>query len=144
MSTDIAFFLAPDDRSAAGTHLGGPKSRFTSVTGRHFYADDAVNEWDTYFASPSPDRTFWQRTNWIVPVTNDGSGMFALPARLTSALASADAEELEELADRWSERLRREDGDDMTDDDLLAIVRSVAQLATSAVTTGGSLYCWFY
>ncbi|MDH6130093.1 hypothetical protein [Kitasatospora sp. GP82] len=168
--TDIAFFLAPDG-SAASAHLGGPRPhRFASVRGHYFDAYDAVEEWDTYFVGLSQDlpgrgqtfwqrtrcfvglsrdlrrrgQTFWQQARWIVPVSNDGSGMFALPPRLTRALASAGAEELEELAARWAERLRRLDGDDMTDDDLLAVMQGVARLATSTVTTGGDLYCWFY
>ncbi|WP_329500862.1 hypothetical protein [Kitasatospora herbaricolor] len=34
--------------------------------------------------------------------------------------------------------------DEMTDDDLPALVRAVARLATSAAATGGNLYCWFH
>ncbi|MCX5208067.1 hypothetical protein OG689_01835 [Kitasatospora sp. NBC_00240] len=52
--------------------------------------------------------------------------------------------ELEQLAARWAERLRREDGDEMTDDDPPALVRAVARLATSAAATGGNLHCWFH
>ncbi|MFG2915472.1 hypothetical protein ACGF0D_21620 [Kitasatospora sp. NPDC048298] len=141
MTTSAAFFLAPDDLSAAGVHLGGPQGRFTSMTGRDFYGDDAVDEWGDYFVSLPPDQASWGSIRWIVPMTNDGSGTFAFPPRLTHALAGAGAAELTELAHRWSERLRREDGDDMTDDDLPAIVRAVAQLATIAVAAGGSLYC---
>lgn len=52
--------------------------------------------------------------------------------------------ELEELAGRWTTRLRSEDGDDMTDDDLLAVLQGVARLAASAVSTRGGLYSWSY
>ncbi|MGW6487636.1 hypothetical protein [Streptomyces sp. NPDC055056] len=38
--------------------------------------------------------------------------------------------------------LRTADGDDMTDDDLLAVLQDVARLAASAVSTGGGLYSW--
>ncbi|WP_327381040.1 hypothetical protein [Streptomyces sp. NBC_01207] len=69
--------------------------------------------------------------------------MFALPKRLTRALANASSAELEELAGRWTTRLRSEDGDDMIDDDLLAVLRGVARLAASAVNTGG-LYSWSF
>ncbi|MFE2352048.1 hypothetical protein [Kitasatospora cineracea] len=143
MSTDVAFFLAPDDRTAAGAHRGGPQGRFAAVAGRHFDAEDAVDEWDAFFVGPASEQLFWQRTDWIVPVTHDGSGTFALPPRLTRALAGAGAEELEDLADGWSERLRQEDGEDMTDDDLLALLRAVAGLATRTGPAGGNLYCWF-
>ncbi|MFG3395647.1 hypothetical protein [Streptomyces parvus] len=70
--------------------------------------------------------------------------MFALPKRLTRALGKASSAELEELADRWIARLRSEDGDDMTDDDLLAVLQGVAYLAESAVNTGGGLYSWSF
>lgn len=73
---------------------------------------------------------------------NDGIEVFALPERLTRALAGASPVQLEELADRWSTRLRSEDGDDMTDDDLMAVLQGVARLAVSAVNTGGGLYSW--
>ncbi|MEU5118107.1 hypothetical protein [Streptomyces asoensis] len=64
--------------------------------------------------------------------------------RLTRALAGASAAALDELAGRWSARLRSEDGDDMTDDDLTAVLKGVARLAVSAVDTGGGLYSWSY
>ncbi|KQV11908.1 hypothetical protein ASE03_28770 [Kitasatospora sp. Root187] len=79
-----------------------------------------------------------------MPETHDRSGVFALPPRLTRSLADASPEELEALAARWAERLRSEDGGEMTKDDVPALVRAVAQLAETAVTTGGNLCCFFY
>ncbi|GEK04736.1 hypothetical protein NHG22_24310 [Streptomyces sp. ATE26] len=70
--------------------------------------------------------------------------MLALPKRLTRALANASLAELEELAGRWTARLWSEDGDEMTDDDLLAVLQKVARLAASAVHTGGGLYSWSF
>lgn len=67
-----------------------------------------------------------------------------LPGRLTRALANVGSSELRELAARWTMRLRRADGEDMTDDDPLAILRGVARLAASAVGAGSGLYCWSY
>ena len=75
---------------------------------------------------------------------NDGVEVFALPQRLTRALANASSAELEALAGRWATRLRAEDGDDMTDDDLLTVLQGVARLAASAVNTGGGLYSWSF
>jgi hypothetical protein len=75
---------------------------------------------------------------------NDGIEVFALPVRLTRALANASSSELVELSARWTTRLRRADGDDMTDDDPLAILQGVARLAAAAVNSGGGLYCWSY
>jgi hypothetical protein len=75
---------------------------------------------------------------------NDGIEVFVLPGRLTRALANASSSELLELAARWTMRLKRADGDDMTDDDPLAILQGVARLAASAVSSGSGLYCWSY
>ncbi|MEU5764426.1 hypothetical protein ABZ782_00710 [Streptomyces asoensis] len=74
---------------------------------------------------------------------NDGVEVLALPKRLTCALANASLTELEELAGRWTARLWSEDGDEMTDDDLLAVLQK-ARLAASAVHTGGGLYGWSF
>lgn len=95
-------------------------------------------------APPIEQLLGWSWPEWVVPPLNDGVEVFALPPRLTLALASASPTELEELADRWTARLRSADGDDMTDDDLLAVLRGVSRLAKSAVSTGGGLYSWSF
>jgi hypothetical protein len=64
--------------------------------------------------------------------------------RLNRALANASSSELLELAARWTMRLKRADGDDMTDDDPLAILQELPELAASAVSSGNGLYCWSY
>ncbi|MFG2282481.1 hypothetical protein ACGFNQ_27855 [Streptomyces asoensis] len=151
MAHDIAFFLAPDDAAAAATRLRGPGDAFESVTCRFLEPDTAIAEWDMYFEEPSaetpaPEKLYawrpWPR--YVTAPLNDGIEVFALPERLTRALADASNAELEALADRWTTRLRSEDGDDMTDDDLPAVLQAVARLATSAVNTGGGLYSWSY
>ncbi|MEV7520417.1 hypothetical protein [Streptomyces sp. NPDC091371] len=78
----------------------------------------------------------------VTAPVNDGVEVFALPNRLTRALARASSAELGELAARWTTRLWSEDGDDMTDDDLLAVLQGIARLAESAVNAGGGLYSW--
>ncbi|MFD9541187.1 hypothetical protein [Streptomyces sp. NPDC060022] len=75
---------------------------------------------------------------------NDGVEVFALPPRLIRALADATSTELEERADRCTARLRSADRDEMTDDDLLAVLQGVFRLAASAVGTGGGLYSWSF
>lgn len=148
MAHDIVFFLAPDDETAAATRLRGPGEAFESVTCRFIEPDSAIAEWDMYFEEPSAEvppseRLYgWAWPKWVAVPLNDGIEVFALPQRLTRALAGASSAELEQLAGRWSTRLRSEDGDDMTDDDLRAVLQGVARLAASAVTTGGGLYCW--
>ncbi|GLW68098.1 hypothetical protein Kpho02_03970 [Kitasatospora phosalacinea] len=140
MPDAIVFFLAPDDDAAAAAHRGGPQHRFASVRGRWFDPDDAVADWSAHFAD---DPAAPPGTRVVVPLTNDGSETFALPPRLTRALSRATPEDLHHLAARWTARLRAEDGEDMTDDDLPALLRALTRLATTAVTTGGHLYCWY-
>ncbi|MFF6888918.1 hypothetical protein ACFY9F_37790 [Streptomyces sp. NPDC012421] len=151
MAHDIVFFLAPDDETAAGTRLRGPGEAFESVTCRSLEPDSAIAEWDMYFEersaeAPTPEQLHaWKPwPEWVTAPLDDGVEVFALPKRLTRALANASSAELEELASRWTARLWSEDGDDMTDDDLLAALQGVARLAASAVSTGGGLYSWSF
>ncbi|MDX2704044.1 hypothetical protein PV350_14400 [Streptomyces sp. PA03-6a] len=152
MSMDIVFFLAPDDETAAKTRLKGPGPAFTSLTCHDFSADDAVVEWEMYCDAPSshlPPQHELNKRDWphyVAPVLNDGVGVFAFSAKLPSALANATSSQLRELATRWAERLRLEDGDDMTDDDPLVVLMSTAELATTVDGAGGALglYCWHY
>ncbi|MFC8824819.1 hypothetical protein ACFT9I_05590 [Streptomyces sp. NPDC057137] len=150
MAHDIVFFLAPDDATAAATNRLRPGQAFESVTCRFIEPDSAIAEWDMYFEEPSaefPPRERLHAWSWPDHVTaplNDGVEVFALPPRLTRALADAGSTELAELADRWTARLRAEDGDEMTDDDLPAVLKGVSRLAASAVSTGTGLYSWSF
>ena len=151
MAADIAFFLAPDDETAAKTRLHGPGPALPSLTCHSFDPDDAVVEWERYFEAPSRDLPPLERLStrdwprYVAPVLNDGIGVFAVPDGLTGALADATADGLRELAARWAERLTAE-GDEMTDDDPLAVLERVARLAAAADSSGGALrlYCWHY
>ena len=150
MAHDIVFFLAPDDESAAATHRRGPGRAFESVTCRFIEPDTAIAEWDLFFEEPSAEippieqLLGWSWPEWVIAPMNDGVEVFALPPRLIRALADATSLQLEELADRWTARLRSADGDDMTDDDLLVVLQGVSRLAASAVSTGGGLYSWSF
>jgi hypothetical protein len=147
MAHDIVFFLAADDETAAATRLRGPGEAFESATCR-FIEDSAIAEWDMYFQEPSAEAPpveqllGWAWPEWVTASLNDGVEVFALPQRLPRAPANASSAELGELAGHWTTRVRSEDGDDMTDDDLLAVLQGVARLAASAVDTGGGLYNW--
>ncbi len=142
------FFLAAGDAAAAATRLRGPGQGYDSVTCRFIEPDTAIAEWDMYFEEPSAEAPplerllRWPGPAWVTAPSNDGTEVFALPPRLTRALAHAAPADLEALADRWAARLRSTDGDEMTDDDLLAVLQGVAGLAKSAVSTGGGLYSW--
>ncbi|MEH0449808.1 MULTISPECIES: hypothetical protein [unclassified Streptomyces] len=149
MARYIVIFLAPDDETAAATRLQGPGEAFESVTCHFMEPDTAIAEWDMYFEEPSAEAPpveqlyAWRPwPEWVTAPLNDGVEVFALPQRLTRALANATSVELENLAGRWTNRLRSEEGDDMTDDDLLAVLQGIARLAASAVNTGGGLYSW--
>ncbi|MFJ3723184.1 hypothetical protein ACIPYQ_11505 [Streptomyces sp. NPDC090045] len=150
MAHDTVFFHAPDDEAAAATRLRGPGTAFESVTCRFIEPDSAIAEWDMFFEEPSGEAPpleqllGWAWPEWVTAPLNDGVELFALPKRLTRALANASSAELEELASRWTTRLWSEDGDEMTDDDLLAVLQGVARLAASAVNTGGGLYSWSF
>ncbi|MFE0730823.1 hypothetical protein ACFW2X_21745 [Streptomyces antibioticus] len=150
MAHDIVFFLAPDDRTAASTRLGGPGRAFDSVACRFVEPDSAITEWGVYFEEPSAELPPVERLHrqpqpqYVTAPLNDGVEVFAVPPGVTRALAAASPAVLEELADRWTARLRSQDGDDMTDDDLLAVLRGVARLAAAAVASGGGLYSWSY
>ncbi|MFD5192619.1 hypothetical protein ACFWMU_31640 [Streptomyces sp. NPDC058357] len=151
MAHGIIFFLALDVETAASTRLRGSGEDFESVTCRFIEPDSAIAEWDMYFEAPSAEAPPLEQLyawrpwpEWVTAPLNDGIEVFALPNRLTRALANASSTELEELAGRWTTRLRSEDGDDMTDDDLLAVLQGVARLAASAANTGGGLYSWSF
>ncbi|MEU3297906.1 hypothetical protein ABZ722_37055 [Streptomyces longwoodensis] len=149
MAHTVLFFLANDDEAAAATRLRGPGDAFESVSCQFIDPDTAIAEWDMYFEEPSAEAPPSERLyawrpwpKWVTLPLNDGIEVLALPKRLTRALANASRAELEELAGRWTARLRSEDGDEMTDDDLLAVLQHVARLAQSAVHHGGGLYSW--
>ncbi|MET7451883.1 hypothetical protein ABZT03_08305 [Streptomyces sp. NPDC005574] len=150
MAHDIVFFLASDEETAAATYLGAPGRAFESVTCHFIEPDSVIVEWDMYSAAPSaeippPDQlNRWPWPNEVIEPENDGVEIFALPPRLARALARASSAELAELADRWTTRLRTADGDNMTDDGLLAVLQEVARLAASVLSTGGGLYSWSF
>jgi hypothetical protein len=149
---EIAFFLAPDDESAAATRASGPGGGHETFGCGDFYPDDAVLEWEAYFDAPAGglpplDRLHarpWPR--YVAPVVNDGTGVFAVSARLTRALATAGPDQLRACAARWAERLRLTDADDLPEDDPLTVVTGVARLAATADGSGGALrlYCWHF
>lgn len=146
----IAFFVAPDDATAASTRNRGPGHTLPSVVCKDFYPDDAVVEWEMYLEAPSPDLPPWDVLNqrswphYVAPVVNDGSGVFVVSAQLTHNLAESTPSQLCGLSERWTARLRDEDGDEMTDDDPLTVLTGVAGLAQRAVRSVGDLrlYCW--
>ncbi|TKS96133.1 hypothetical protein [Streptomyces lasalocidi] len=151
MAHTVLFFLADDDETAAATRLRVPGAGFESVSCRFIDPDTAIAEWDMHFEEPSAQAPSSERLyawrpwlKWVAPPMNDGIEVLALPKRLTRALANASRAGLEELAGRWTARLRSEDGDEMTDGDLPAVFQHVARLAQTAVHSRGGLYSWSF
>jgi hypothetical protein len=145
---NITFFLAPNDKIAAATRTMGPWRGTPSVVCRDFYPDDAVMAWQAYFDDPSGSVLFGlgrsARPRYVAPIVNDGTGVFILSERLTGALAGAAPDRLRDLAERWAEQLRLEEGEDMTEDDPLTVLEGVAQLARTSARAGDgtAVYCW--
>jgi hypothetical protein len=85
VAADIAFFLAPDDHTAAATRLTGPGRAFESVTCHFVEPDSAVVEWDMYFEAPSAEFPpleqlhAWEWPSWVTTALNDGIEVFVLP-----------------------------------------------------------------
>ncbi|MGX1806304.1 hypothetical protein ACWIGI_11365 [Nocardia sp. NPDC055321] len=146
MST-IAFFVAPDDRTAAAIRSRGPGTDFPVFECHDFDADDAVVEWELYFeasaAEPIPLEQYYQRPwpIWVAEIVNDGTGVFVLPGSLTANFAVAGSEDLGSVARLWTARLRQTGGGDLPAESPLSIVRGVARLAAVAVGAGERVYC---
>ncbi|MFJ8798655.1 hypothetical protein [Streptomyces sp. NPDC102487] len=73
-----------------------------------------------YFEAPSAEISplehldRWPLPKEVIDPKNDGIEVFALPPRLTRALAGASSADLGEPAERCTTRLRAADGDDTT------------------------------
>ncbi|MFS8103457.1 hypothetical protein LFM09_40660 [Lentzea alba] len=150
MPSEITFFLAPDDETAALTRNSRPGRALRSLTFHGFDPDDAVVEWTRYFEAPGRQFADDERLslgNWpryVADFLNDGVGVFIVPENVLVALAAAGPDELRGLVGHWGEFLVRINDDELTTDEKLAVVEGVAQLAAAAVASAGQLrlYCW--
>ncbi|MFI7651009.1 hypothetical protein ACIBTZ_33850 [Micromonospora sp. NPDC049460] len=72
---------------------------------------------------------------------NDSPLVLLISRELTEALADADAEVLDGMAERWSGP-RVQEGEAIDDELPHELIREVAALAANAVANRNSLYCW--
>ena len=81
---------------------------------------------------------------YVADFLNDGVGVFVMPEVLVTALAAAGPDELRGVAARWNEFLVDSNETDLSPAEQLAVVQGVAELASAAVESAGTLhlYCW--
>ncbi|MFJ3616299.1 hypothetical protein [Streptomyces hydrogenans] len=130
------FFLAEDDESAV--RVGPRKSHdFPAVLCDGIYPDDAVPRWEALLTgAENPLR-------YVVPMANDGFTVFAVPQALSTALASARADQLRTTALTWAKTVS-EMGDEIRPSSAVDLLERLSALATSRAERGPSLYCWYF
>ncbi|MEV6251080.1 hypothetical protein AB0M38_33665 [Streptomyces sp. NPDC051742] len=131
------FFLAEDNESAV--RVGPRKSHdFPAVLCDGIYPDDAVPRWEALFTgAESPLR-------YVVPMANDGCfTVFAVPQTLSTALASASADQLGTTALTWAKTVS-ETGDEIGPDSAVDLLERLSALAMRRAERGPSLYCWYF
>ncbi|MGW1514382.1 hypothetical protein [Streptomyces sp. NPDC002394] len=130
------FFLAEDDESAV--RVGPRKSHdFPAVLCDGIYPDDAVPRWEALLrGAESPLR-------YVVPMANDGFTVFAVPQALSTALASARADQLRTTALTWAKTVSAM-GDEIGPSNAIDLLERLSALAMSRAERGPSLYCWYF
>ncbi|MFD3945358.1 hypothetical protein [Streptomyces sp. NPDC058579] len=135
------YFIAPDDESAAQVQGFGTAGAYEAMPVGNYDPRDSVVEWEGLFAGVTPQvliRAGEPRLlSWL---TNDGSYVFVFSARLQNSLATADREQLDSVARAWS-RLRREEGDDISEEEAIDHLGDVSVWARKAKDQGLRLYC---
>ncbi|MGW6981850.1 hypothetical protein ACWGE1_20800 [Streptomyces sp. NPDC054932] len=79
----------------------------------------------------------------VVPIANDGFGVFEVGAGLRALLAGAGTLRLGEIAEGWAALDSRVD-DEVTREEAAGILEAVGVLAREAVRAGCGLYCWYF
>ncbi|MGH3376816.1 MAG: hypothetical protein ACRDP6_18965 [Actinoallomurus sp.] len=137
----VEFFIAPYVESAAQVKGFGTRGAFESLPGGIYDPAVAVVEWESLLTGTGPQTLARQGESRVVTeITNDGGYVFVLSKRLVTSLAAADRRRLDEVA-RERARLRREDGEDITDEEAIAHVGELAGLARRAADQGSGLFC---
>ncbi|MFE7234710.1 hypothetical protein ACFVAF_29520 [Streptomyces sp. NPDC057596] len=130
------FFLAGDDESTVRV---GPRKghNFPAVPCDGIYPDEAVLRWETLLTgAESPLRD-------VVPMTNDGFTVFAVPEPLCTALADAGRDRLQAAAVAWAESASAPD-EAIPPHGALRLLERLSVLAGSRAERGLSLYCWYF
>ncbi|MFE3143132.1 hypothetical protein [Streptomyces scopuliridis] len=141
MSIIVEFFVAPDDASAALALQTGP-GRIESLTFGNFDPEEAVVEWECLLAGGSFGELVEAGEPRIVADQGDGGCVvFALSARLSTALADAERSQLRDIAVSWAAQ-RAEDGEAIDTEIADGILSDLATLVGSARRRSQGVYCW--
>ncbi|MEU0409399.1 hypothetical protein ABZ307_16510 [Streptomyces griseorubiginosus] len=141
MSVIVEFFLARDDASAALALPAGP-DRAASLSYGNFDPEEAVVEWDRLLADGDVEAVAEADEPRVVAEQSDGGCVvFALSARLSTALAGAGRSRLRDVAAQWTAR-RAEEGEIVATEVADRILRDLAVLAGDARRQGLGVYCW--
>ncbi|MGW6878281.1 hypothetical protein ACWGHA_38815 [Streptomyces xanthophaeus] len=143
MAITMEFFVADSDALAAGM---GPRYRdhgLHAVLLAGFYPDEAVLEWESLFTGEPVRRIAEREPRMVVPIKNDGFGVFEVGEVLRTRLASSDSRRLGEIADLWAALDSRLD-DGVSVEAAAGILGGVGGLAREATRVGQGLYCWLF
>ncbi|MFI1188213.1 hypothetical protein [Streptomyces californicus] len=142
MSIIVEFFAAPDDASARQALLTGPGRAFESLSFGNFDPEEAVVEWEHLLVgSPVEELVEAGEPRIVAGQDNDGCVVFALSARLSTALAGTARSRSSEVAASWV-RLRAEDGEIIGPEIADQIVDGLAALVSGARQRNQNVYCW--
>jgi hypothetical protein len=142
VSQYVVFFGADDDAVAAAVLPTGPGRVFTTVSGAHFDADDAMSIWENVAGGRTGRWTSASyRPRMVAGGGNDGSAVYAMSDELSAALARAEPASLRLIAEAWHADVSSED-DGLDLDTAGAVVIGVAALVRDAARTGERIYAW--
>lgn len=140
VSSIIKFFVARDNTIARSVVGNGPGEDFESATYGNFDVWSTLEEWESLLTDRALEQLIAAGGPDVV-AGNDSPLVLLVSRDLTEALADADAEVLDGMAERWS-GLRAEEGEAIDDELAHELIREVAALAANAVGSRNSLYCW--
>ncbi|MFF3018191.1 hypothetical protein [Streptomyces sp. NPDC057939] len=141
MAITMEFFVAGSDAMAAGMRPRDRDHGLPAVFLEGFYPEEAVLEWESLFIGEPVRRITGPRM--VVPIKNDGFGVFEVGEVLRTSLAGSDARRLGEIADLWAALDSRLD-DEVSAEEAAGILREVGAVAKEATKTGQGLYCWLF
>ncbi|WP_405812598.1 MULTISPECIES: hypothetical protein [unclassified Streptomyces] len=143
MAITVEFFVAPDDVTAAGMRPRYRDHGLPAVVFEGFFPDEAVLEWESLFTGEPLDRIAQGEPRMVVPIANDGFGVFEVGAGLRALLAGAGTLRLGGIAEGWAVLDSRAD-DEVSREEAVDILEAVGALAREAVRAGRGLYCWYF
>ncbi|MFD9327974.1 hypothetical protein [Streptomyces sp. NPDC060065] len=141
MSIIVEFFVAQDDASAALALQTGP-GRVESLSFGNFDPEEAVVDWECLLADVRFEELVEAGEARIVADQGDGGCVvFAISARLSTALADAERSQLRDVAVSWAAQ-RAKDSEAIDTEIADGILGDLAALVSSARRQGQGVYCW--